>query len=125
MKVLKNLFGNDSKIDQTCIYFNYTNEKQWTGKCLKGKKIYAIIIDSTVSEIVSKINALNVDDFVFFKGNARSIYRNTWPIPNYHTESGYVITMQWIDANGLFSIGFGSFFSTTGVVQIIMEYTEK
>lgn len=100
----------------------YSTTEQVVGTWTNGKPIYRKVINSTVSEIASKINSIGIDTLVDIKGKAKSVYNNTWNIPNYFSTEKYNIYC-YEDTSGIV-LEFGSFFESSSAVSVILEYTK-
>lgn len=123
----------DDLADKVETMNNYTTEEVQIGKWINGKPIYRKVIQSTVENVQTDLNALGADRVINFFGEALSNYGNWFLIPcknpasiDYENADHYTIAIiQSNTAARNFQITFGDYYNSENAVNIIIEYTKK
>ena len=142
LKILcEKLTGSKSKGETVCEVLHdmgskcnenvYSSDEIDTGKVwINGKHIYRKVVNSTVGNIQTDLNALNADTVVSFYGQALSNYGNWFTIP-YNSgliSGGNVYAIDCIQSNLAhrnFQITFGEYYNAENGAYIVIEYTKK
>ena len=128
------ILGTKTQSDEetySCNYINsintYSTSEIDTGKTwIDGKHIYRKMIDTTVGNAETDLNALNCDFVINLSGWYKSNYDWTWAINSYpgSGNENYSLRIYRASSTGLFAVRYGSYVSTTYSIKIIIEYTK-
>lgn len=104
----------------------YSTTETVVGTGTDGKPIYRKVINSTIANIQSLINNLNIDTPIRFDGLADSKYGYTWAEnARYTAESGYSNVYHWSQTTPrTISWGFENYYENNNSVMVILEYTK-
>ena len=123
MKVLKNLFGSDSKIDQTSIYYKYElNVKKFTGNYwVDGKKIFKKVFPA--GSITSTSFILNVNENVSTLIDVTIMTYSSSGAQRPGSFNPYLTELYFNPTNSQLLMSFSSYQPVGG--YIIIEFTEN
>ena len=104
----------------------YSTTETVVGTWIDGKPIYRKVINSTIANIQSLINNLNIDTPIRFNGLADSKYGYAWAEnTRYTAESGYSNVYHWSQSKPrTISWEFESYYENNRPVMVILEYTK-